>query len=67
MLGKQDQLLDKQDQILNLQSKTVDEIKGLRGDMRTHFYSESEKIKKKLRSIEDALERAGINVSFLTR
>ena len=61
-LQKQDQMLVKQDQMLNLQYEVVDEVKGLRGDFKTYLDTEFSDIKRKMQSIEDALNRAGIQV-----
>jgi len=69
MLIKQDQLLDKkdqmlgnQDQMISLQHETVDEIKGLRKDSANYLGAEFSEIKKRLHSIENALNSMGIKV-----
>ncbi len=62
MLEKQDQMLGKQDQMISLQHDTVDEIKGLRKDSANYLEIEFSEIKKKLHSIENALNKMGIEV-----
>ncbi|QVV90500.1 acylphosphatase [Methanospirillum sp. J.3.6.1-F.2.7.3] len=62
MLGKQDQMLGKQDEMISLQHDTVEEIKGLRKDSESYFEKEFSEIKRKLHSIENALNEMGIKV-----
>jgi acylphosphatase len=62
MLNKQDQMLDKQDKMILLQMETVDEVKGFRKDSGTYFEIEFSEIKRKLHSIENALNEMGIKV-----
>ncbi len=62
MLQKQGQMLDKQDQMISIQHETVDEIKGLRKDSSNYLEIEFSEIKRKLHSIETALNEIGIKV-----
>lgn len=61
-LEKQDQMLGKQDEIISLQHDTVVENKGLRKDSESYFEKEFSEIKRKLHSIENALNEMGIKV-----
>jgi acylphosphatase len=54
--------LEKQDQMLDMQQDTVEEIKGLRKDSKSYLEVEFSEIKKKLQSIENALNEHGIKV-----
>ena len=62
MLEKQDQMLGKQDDMISLQHETVDEIKGLRKDSKSYLEKEFSEIHKRLHSIENALNDAGIKI-----
>ncbi len=62
MIGKQDQMLGKQDDMISVQHETVDEIKGLRKDSKSYLEKEFSEIHKKLHSIENALNDAGIKI-----
>ncbi|MCA1915780.1 acylphosphatase, partial [Methanospirillum hungatei] len=62
MLNKQDQMLGKQDEMISLQHETVDEIKGLRKDSKSYLDKEFSEIHKRLHSIENALNDAGIKI-----
>jgi hypothetical protein len=61
-LVKQDQVLNKQDIMINLQVDTKDEIKNMRGDLGNSVTIEFAEIRRKLQSIEDALEKIGVKV-----
>lgn len=61
-MEKQDQMLGKQDGMISLQHDTVVEIKGLRKDSESYFEKEFSEIKRKLHSIENALNEMGIKV-----
>jgi acylphosphatase len=63
MLGKQDQMLDKQDQMLDKQDDTITEIRGLRGDLKTHMDMRFERIEAdlaELKEMKTALKEKGI-------
>lgn len=62
MIGKQDQMLGKQDDMISVQHETVDEIKGLRKDSKSYLEKEFSEIHKRLHSIENALNDAGIKI-----
>ncbi|HOJ95976.1 MAG TPA: acylphosphatase [Methanospirillum sp.] len=62
MIDKQDQMLGKQDDLISLQHETVDEIKGLRKDSKSYLEKEFSEIHKRLHSIENALNDAGIKI-----
>ena len=61
-LELQHNMLDKQDQMLQIGRETKDEIVYLRKETGKCLDDEFREIKKKLISIEDALQRAGIQV-----
>jgi len=62
MIGKQDQMIGKQDDMISVQHETVDEIKGLRKDSKSYLEKEFSEIHKRLHSIENALNDAGIKI-----
>lgn len=62
MLEKQDQMIGKQDDMISVQHETVDEIKGLRKDSKSYLEKEFSEIHKRLHSIENALNDAGIKI-----
>jgi len=62
MIGKQDQMLGKQDDMISVQHETVDEIKGLRKDSKSYLEKEFSEIHKRLHSIKNALNDAGIKI-----
>lgn len=62
MLHKQDQMLQKQDDLISLQHETVDEMKGLRNDSGSYLERQFSEINKRLHSIENALNNAGIQI-----
>jgi acylphosphatase len=62
-LNKQDQLLSKQDQMLDKQDDTIKEIRGLRGDLKTHMDMRFERIEAdlaELKEMKTALKEKGI-------
>jgi len=63
MLDKQDQMLGKQDQMLDKQDDTITEIRGLRGDLKTHLDMRFERIEAdlaELKEMKTALKEKGI-------
>ena len=63
MLDKQDQMLGKQDQMLDKQDDTITEIRGLRGDLKTHMDMRFERIEAdlaELKEMKTALKEKGI-------
>ncbi len=62
MLQKQDQMVQKQDDLISLQHETVDEMKGLRNDSGSYLERQFSEINKRLHSIENALNNAGIQI-----
>jgi hypothetical protein len=63
MLDKQDQMLGKEDQMLDKQDDTITEIRGLRGDLKTHMDMRFERIESdlaELKEMKTALKEKGI-------
>lgn len=62
MLDKQDQMLGKQDQMMDKQDDTITEIRGLRGDLKTHMDMRFERIEAdlaELKEMKTALKEKG--------
>jgi len=59
MLEKQDKMLEKQDKMLEKQDETLDEIKALRGDLKSYLEMRFEKIEREIAIIK---KKIGISV-----
>lgn len=63
MLDKQDQMLGKQDEMLDRQDTTIEEIRGIRGDLKSHIDLRFERIEAdlaELMEMKQALKEKGI-------
>jgi acylphosphatase len=62
MLERQDLMIEKQDQMLDRQDTTIQEISGLRSDLKNEMNIRFTRIEHELEVIKDALHRSGIAV-----